>query len=130
MQRDRTYKPELTDDILRNARGVVDATNRLIEAMGGSVPLVNNPATRSLVSSGWRPASVNASTPGAAVRSRHISAQAVDLYDPEGVLDDWCLGNEKTLERLGLYLEHPTATKGWCHVQTVPPRSGNRVFYP
>lgn len=130
MGRDRTYKPELTDDILRNARGMVDATNRLLEAMAGSVPLVNNPATRSLVSSGWRPAAVNAATPGAALRSRHMSAQAVDLYDPEGVLDDWCTGNLQTLDRLALWMEHPAATKGWCHLQSVPPRSGSRVFYP
>ena len=130
MGRDRTYKPELTDEILRNARAVVDATNGLLAAMAGSVPLVNNPGTRSLVSSGWRPAAVNAATPGAAIRSRHMSAQAVDLYDPDGVLDDWCMGNLPALERLHLWMEHPAATKGWCHLQTVPPRSGSRVFYP
>ena len=74
---------------------------------------------------------INESTPGAAVRSLHITCQAVDLYDPDGSLDAWLLDNADTvLKDLGLWLEHPAATKGWAHVQTKPPRSGRRVFYP
>ena len=37
---------------------------------------------------------------------------------------------EASLASLGLWMEHPLATKGWCHLQVVSPRSGMRVFYP
>lgn len=82
------------------------------------------------VNSGWRPSAINAATPGSAQFSKHMTGQACDLADPHGDLDEWCLDNLEILEQLGLWLEHPAATKGWCHVQTVPPRSGKRVFYP
>lgn len=82
------------------------------------------------VNSGWRPASYNAGVPGAAVRSKHITGEAIDLADPDGELDEYLFQHQEVLAAHGLWLEHPAATKGWCHVQTVPPRSGNRVFFP
>lgn len=82
------------------------------------------------VTSGWRPKQVNRDTAGAAPFSRHITAQAIDLADPEGDLDDWCFAHPDVLERIGLWQEHPASTKGWCHMQTMPPKSGRRVFYP
>jgi hypothetical protein len=90
----------------------------------------SSPATGSPISSGWRPMAVNARVPGAAPRSKHMSGQAVDLYDPEGDLDDWCMAHQDRLAAAGLWLEHPSATKSWCHLQSLPPKSGNRVFYP
>jgi hypothetical protein len=45
-------------------------------------------------------------------------------------LDDWCLEHPEVLQEIGLWQEHPAATKGWCHLQIVPPRSGKRVFFP
>ena len=80
--------------------------------------------------SGYRPPAVNAATRGAAVKSKHMKCLAVDIRDDEGALDEWCLAHPGVLEGIGLWQEHPSATKGWCHVQTVPPGSGNRVFYP
>jgi hypothetical protein len=85
------------------------------------------PAT---VSSGWRPQAINAALANASPRSKHLSCEAIDLEDPEGALDAWCLRNLDALEAVGLWLEHPDATPGWCHLQTVPPRSGRRVFMP
>lgn len=82
------------------------------------------------VNSGWRPASYNATVPNAAPRSKHITGQAVDISDPEGALDEWCVQNLEVIAEVGLWLEHPLATKGWTHLQSVAPRSGNRVFYP
>lgn len=73
---------------------------------------------------------VNTAVPGAAKNSKHIVCQAIDLNDHDGRLDAWCLANLDALEELGLWLEHPDATPGWCHLQTQPPRSGNRVFEP
>lgn len=124
-----SYSP----DIEREALRTVELANQLLStAQAAGVTLERNPRTGSLVSSGWRPPAINESTPGAAVRSLHMTGQAVDLYDPDGDLDDWLMsdGGQSELARLGLWLEHPAATKGWAHLQTKPPRSGRRVFYP
>lgn len=89
------------------------------------------------VASGYRPAEINAVTPGAAKRSKHMDCNACDLADASGALDAWCMAHLDTLAEIGLWLERPSATKsrgifrdGWCHVQRIPPKSGNRVFYP
>lgn len=126
MGRDKGYSLELTADIARNAEITVQRANLLLSEFRHDT---NDTEIRK-VNSGWRPAAVNAATVGAALRSKHMTAQAIDISDPEGDLDNWCVQHLEVLERLGLWLEHPSATKGWCHVQTVAPRSGNRVFYP
>lgn len=131
MGRDRTYAAELTPGLRASAQALLDRVNALLVMMwGASIKPENSPRTGTPVTSGWRPAAVNASIPNAAPRSHHMSCNAIDLYDPEGVLDDWCMDNLVSLMALGLYLEHPSATKGWCHLQAVAPRSGKRVFYP
>lgn len=120
MGRDRLYRAELTTDLRANARDTVRRVNLLLKRAGIAAK----------VSSGWRPAAINATIPGAAPGSKHISCLAIDLEDPEGVLDAWCMANLGVLEEIGLWLEHPHATPGWCHLQTQPPRSGSRVFSP
>lgn len=64
--------------------------------------------------------------------SRHQTAEALDLADPEGDLDQWLLDNQRLLESCGLWIEHPATTRGHCHLQSVPPKGGSRrrVFYP
>ncbi len=132
MGRDRTHAAILGTDLRANAGRTVESANALLVlAKGAGVPLEPNPATGSIVSSGWRPADINAATPGAAARSLHMTCEAIDLFDPDGLVDDWLLANADTVLRdLALWLEHPAATKGWAHVQLRPPRSGRRVFYP
>lgn len=132
MGRERSHGLQLGPDLLRNAERTVDLANRLLVlAKGAGVALHEHPGSGSIVTSGWRPADINASTPGARPRSLHLSCEAIDLYDPDGDLDEWLLGAaDVVLKDLGLWLEHPAATKGWAHVQTRPPRSGRRVFYP
>lgn len=79
------------------------------------------------ITSGYRPGKYNeAYSP----TSKHVNCQACDLADPVGDLDDFCYKNQEILANLGLYLEHPDATPGWTHLQTVPPKSGKRVFRP
>lgn len=125
------HESELTDEIRNNAADLVEKQNKLIDALiQDDVQLKLNPATGTLYTSGWRPASVNASIPGAAVFSNHMTGNAGDLYDPHGEIDDWCMAHQNFLASIGLWLEHPAATKGWSHTQRVAPRSGNRVFYP
>ena len=129
--RDVKYAAELTDGIRENAAETVRRVNLLLAAMAADgVPLAVDPQTGSLSHSGWRPRAVNAATPGAAKKSKHMQGRADDLFDPRGLLDAWCLAHLDTLEEIGLWLEHPDATPLWCHVQTVPPGSGRRVFHP
>lgn len=131
MGRNRTYAEYLTAEIERNAGETVARVNALLAAMSqDGLNREINPETGSQVSSGWRPPAVNATTRGAARRSKHMTGLACDLYDPEGTLDEWCLDHPARLAEIGLWQEHPSATKGWLHVQTVPPKSGKRVFYP
>lgn len=121
MGRDATHADELTAALLDNARVIVARANGLLKLAGIAAGQVN---------SGWRPHSINAMIAHASPRSRHLTCQAIDLRDADGTLDTWCMSNLHALEVLGLWLEHPDATPGWCHVQTVPPRSGRRVFMP
>ena len=131
MGRDKKYPQDLSNEIRENAAKTVSQVNLLLGlAVAQGVTLELHPSTGTLVSSGWRPPSVNKATPGAALRSKHMTGHAIDVYDPDGDLDEWCLYHLSALESVGLYLEHPSATKGWCHLQTLPPRSGKRVFFP
>ena len=122
MGRDDQYPLALTPQIQDNAFRTVQLANSLMSIFGQNRK----------VNSGWRPPQVNAATPNAAVMSKHMTGQAIDLADPEGDLDDWLMSpiGQAQMTRLGLWHEHPAATKGWAHLQTVPPRSGNRTFYP
>lgn len=120
MGRDAAHGEELTAPLRRNAAVMVARTNLLLQ----------HACIACDVNSGWRPRSVNAQVPNASPRSRHITCEAIDLSDPDGRLDAWCIANLEVLETIGLWLEHPAATPGWCHVQIVPPRSGRRVFEP
>lgn len=132
MGRDQTHGHLLGSDLRQNAAGTVDLVNQLLPmAAAAGVTLERNPATGSITSSGWRPPDINAKTPRAALRSLHMQCKAIDLFDPDGDLDAWLLDVADTvLKGLGLWLEHPAATKGWAHLQTVPPGSKRRVFYP
>lgn len=109
----------LTDELLINATDTVERVNLLLDKFG----------EQRSVTSGYRPASINSQV-GGAKKSNHIICKACDLEDKNGRLDEWCMNNKHILEQIGLWLEHPSATQGWCHVQTVPPKSNNRVFYP
>jgi len=120
MGRDKEYPDDLTTDLRINAQETVIRVNTLLGYFEESRD----------VTSGWRPPAVNVATPGAATISKHMTCQACDVKDPEGDLDEWCLAHPEILEKIGLWQEHPASTKGWCHVQIVPPRSGKRVFYP
>jgi len=128
MGRDSKYRGDWTPEIRANATDLLARVNALIGLAGLTIEV--SPITGTPVASGWRPPALNASTPRAAPRSKHMTGQAIDLYDPEGDLDDWCMAHPDRLAAAGLWMEHPSATKGWCHLQSLPPRSGNRVFYP
>lgn len=118
---DRFKDPEFTLEIMDNAQALLDKVNPFLEELG---------VKDSNVSSGFRPSSVNAATPGAAKASNHTKGLAIDIEDPDGKLDELCMNNLAILEKYGLYLESPKSTPKWTHLQCVSPKSGNRVFNP
>ena len=129
MGRDAKYV--VPSEVKANAEHTVEQVNKLLsylEAHGIEIQI--NPRTKNPITSGWRPPEINAATPNAAPKSKHVTGCACDIYDPDGEIDDFLMLYPNILRDLGLHMEHPSATKGWCHVQTVPPRSGKLVFYP
>jgi hypothetical protein len=133
MGRDAMYPAELTPEIMRNAGLTVAKANSLLAVLEAEgVGLEEHPRTKSLVSSGWRSPQINGQVKGAAPKSKHMTGQAIDIYDPEGEIDDYLMtdAGQRMLVSLALWMEHPSATKGWTHIQTVAPRSERRVFYP
>ena len=133
MSRDKMYPMALSSEVIANATRTVTLVNELlVKAALFGVSLPKSPRTGTFVASGWRPPSINALTPNAAPNSKHMTGQACDIYDPDGDLDTWLMSEKGRgcLEAIGLWMEHPGSTKGWSHIQTIPPNSGNRVFYP
>lgn len=111
---------DATQEVQENAELMLERVNNLLtDALADGVALKINPKTRSWVSGqtlgGFRPSD---STVGAR-KSKHKTGNAVDIYDPLGELDGW-ITNDKLVEH-GLYREHADHTKGWCHLQDVPP---------
>lgn len=97
--------------------------------------------------SGWRPPKYNAELrrlwiqsggmkgANTAINSKHITGEAADVRDNQTQdLANRLLNDPTILEKYNLWMEHPSATRGritnWCHLQSVPPASGRRVFYP
>lgn len=121
MGRDKTHP--LSSEQELNLSKLHVAVNEIRKAYGK--PMV--------VTSGYRPATINAAV-GGATRSAHMECLAVDFRDTDESLDKWCLDNQALLEQLGLWLEHPDATKGWCHLdlKARPKRQGPlyRTFKP
>lgn len=122
MGRAKTHEKELTDEILANAEVTVSRCNELLNRAGHS--------DVAEVSSGWRPQGINDSTSHASKTSKHLTAQAIDLPDPDRTLADWCVDNLDILEELGLWMEDPRWTPDWVHLQTAPPKSGRRIYIP
>jgi hypothetical protein len=118
------HKETPREDVLANAVDLLERVDALLSQI--DLPDAQHPR----VNSGWRPAAYNAGVPNASPTSKHITGQAIDLADPSGELDAYLMQNLDALTRCGLYLEHPDSTPRWCHVQSVAPHSGNRVFRP
>jgi len=126
--RDRAFASELTPELHRNAIDTVERANRLLAAYTAAT---GDRRPRG-VTSGWRPPTVNSRTANAAPHSQHMLCRAIDIADASRTLSPWLLEEEGQLALIDceLWLEHPSATPTWVHVQTVPPRSGRRVFMP
>lgn len=83
-----------------------------------------------IVSSGYRSPEHNAKI-GGATHSTHQTCQGIDIIDTDADLRRFCMANNnEILKKYNLFMEHPAYTKGWCHLQTRKPKSGNAVFIP
>ena len=119
------YPPMLP--MLHDAQVLATRVTQLLTSYASSRPgLEAEPE----VSSGYRPAEVNAMTSGAAKHSNHMVCRAVDIADAKGELAKWCVANLDLLEHHQLWMEAPKYTVGWVHLQSVPPKSNHRVFVP
>jgi len=121
--------PDAGPGMYAAAEAMLERVNRLLHmAENQGIPPRTNPKTNSQVSGetngGFRPQDC----PIGAPKSSHKQARAVDVYDPDGQLDDWL--NNDILEDYGLYRESPEDTKGWCHLSDKAPPSGRRTFKP
>lgn len=115
MGRDKEYP--LSPELEANLKDLLEKVNKLRQLYGKPM----------YVSSGYRPGSYNTAAGGAKM-SNHTICKAVDFKDPNGDIDAWCLQNMDKLKEIGLWLEHPDSTKGWCHVDTKPRK--NNPFKP
>jgi hypothetical protein len=120
MGRDKTHPTELTPSILQNLGETARRVNAIRSSLGHPLH----------VNSGWRPASINAGTAGAAKHSNHLLGLAVDFRDHSGALRQWCLGHLPLLANTGIWLEDFRWTPSWVHMQVVAPRSGHRIYPP
>lgn len=113
----RDKQAPLTPEMEQNLDTLIQRVSQIREAWGRAL----------IVSSGYRPPSINQSV-GGAKQSAHQSCQAVDLVDKEGYFANWLLNNLSLLEEAGLYMEDPQWTSGWVHLQIRP--TSRRVFIP
>lgn len=107
MGRDKTYAVDYTQEISDNIDKLLPALNLFREAYGIAM----------VVSSGWRPESINKSVGGAS-KSNHMIGLACDFKDHDGKITEFALkmDQEGKLKEWGLWLENPKNTPGWCHL--------------
>lgn len=132
MGRDLLYPAELTDEIRQNAVVLLGRVNLvlILAKKDGVAPGIDE-VTGTYVASGWRPSAVNDRTSNAAKGSTHLTAEGIDLQECAGrMFARWCLAHLDVLEAVDLWMEDPQWTPTWVHLQSRPPRSGNRVFIP
>lgn len=125
--RRKQYASDFTKEINDNAIILLDKVNSLLGELG---------IQKSDVTSGWRPAAINAKTPNAAKRSAHMISKAVDILDNHNQdLAKLIASRPDLLRKYDLFLENPDSTRGvnqnWVHLDFMA-RSDrpSRIFLP
>jgi trimethylamine:corrinoid methyltransferase-like protein len=131
----RAVLNELNDTHLANVNILVPRINDLLERFGEYRAVTSGIRTMADHTRIYKEINAKRKAQGLPERpvpmsSKHLSCEAVDLEDANDKLKNWCMKNLDILEEIGLWMEHPSATDTWCHLQCVAPKSGNRVFYP
>jgi len=117
----RLYHEDLLPEYKENAKKLLEVVNPFLEELG---------VTSCKVSSGFRPAAINAATKGAGTKSKHLSCEAIDLEDVDGKIMNLILNNLDKLQKYNLACENWDWTPSWSHIQNVLPNSGKRIFIP
>lgn len=118
MGRDTLYPP--TPDML------ADANMLLLKVEGLFYDLGINLDDDDL-SSGYRPGHYNTAA-GGSPNSSHLKCMALDIKDVGHKLIKKILAAPHLLEKWDLYMEHPSKTPTWLHLQTRPTKK--RIFLP
>jgi hypothetical protein len=109
-----------TPEIDENLQVLLGKLNRIRVAYG--IPMTVTSGLRTLE----KQLEVNPHAP----KSHHITGEAADIYDPEGLLKTWVDQNLDLIEKIGLWMEDFASTPTWVHFQITPPKSGHRFFIP
>jgi hypothetical protein len=118
---DRANSEDLTDTVRDNIVKLISAVNLLLSEIEAAP----------LVSSGFRPYSVNGALKNSGKKSLHCKGLAVDLKDPTGSLKFKLIMNPYLLAKYGLWMEHFESTPGWCHLDMGDrPDRPVRIFRP
>ena len=127
MGRDEQYKDQLTDELKVNTKALLEQVNAFLTELG---------ITEAKVTSGWRPAAVNANVANSAKKSLHQVCKAVDILDDKDqTLANLILSKPDLLVKYSLWMEDKDSTKGkwtnWVHLD-MGVRSARplRVFKP
>lgn len=108
----------VNDEIAKNAKDLLEKVNAFLEHYGDVV-----------MTSGYRNPEHNKKI-GGARSSKHMSGDAVDIFDPDKRLARFVFTKQQLLKEYGLYCEDMRCTKNWVHFQSKPPKSGSRFFIP
>lgn len=127
MGRDKQYPSEYSEEIKNNATILLEKVNALLLDLG---------IKEAEVSSGWRPAVVNAGIANAAKKSLHMLGKAIDIVDDKNqTLCKAILTKPELLKKYNIWMEDPASTIGkntnWCHID-IGTRSDRplRIFKP
>lgn len=115
MGRDKMYP--LDDLKMANAKKLLETVNKLFDELD----------IQPYLTSGYRPGHWNKAA-GGSERSAHLSCEAIDIEDQFGKIKKKI--TVELLEKYDLYMEDPTKTTTWVHLQTRKTRSGRRIFLP
>lgn len=117
-------KYALTEEQEQNQIILHERINKVRQAFGK--PMVVSSGVRSMEDQ----LRINPNAP----KSKHLIGAAIDIADPKRELAAWCLSNMDKLEEFCLWIEDLSATdngpRSWVHFQSIPPRSGKRMFVP
>lgn len=105
--KERLDSLELTEEVKDNAIILLNKVNQLLEELK---------ITKVVVSSGFRPSSVNAATKGAAKKSLHMTGKAIDIEDTKHEIANKIMAQPELLTKYELWMEDMGATPTWLHL--------------
>lgn len=111
---------KLSDEQIRNLNTLIVKVNELLDRY-------NKPIT---MNSGYRSLEDQMKINPKAPNSKHCECAAIDLGDQDHNFRYWCLTHINYLIELELYMEDPSHTLTWIHLQCIAPHSGHTIFIP